>query len=174
MALSIAGAASAQMTQTDPSVGGAAMYPTGNIIDNAVNSLDHTTLGRANTAAGLATALKAPGPFTVFAPTNEAFDQLPPGTVEALLAPRNDAQLIKIINYHVVAEALTADDLVPMIRDGGGVAQLTTEDGEPLAISMDGGMLMLTDAKGGKAMIIIPGVYQSNGVVHVVNAVLMP
>ena len=155
-------------------VGGAPMYPTKNIIENAVNSKDHTTLVAAVKAAGLVETLSGPGPFTVFAPTNEAFAKLPAGTVDNLVKPENKATLTKILTYHVVAGKMTAKDIAAAIKAGGGKAMLTTVQGEPLTASMMGKKLMLTDAKGGKSMVTIADVNQSNGVIHVVNTVLMP
>jgi uncharacterized surface protein with fasciclin (FAS1) repeats len=155
-------------------VGGAAMYPSKNIIDNAVNSKDHTTLVAAVKAAGLVDTLEGPGPFTVFAPTNEAFAKLPAGTVSTLLAPDNKADLVKILTYHVVPGRLTASDLSAMVAKDGGRATLTTVEGEPLTVTRSGSHLMLTDAKGGMSRITISNVMQSNGVIDVVDTVLMP
>jgi uncharacterized surface protein with fasciclin (FAS1) repeats len=155
-------------------VGGAAMYPSKNIIQNAVNSKDHTTLVAAVKAAGLVDTLSGPGPFTVFAPTNEAFAKLPAGTVETLVKPENKETLTKILTYHVVAGKLSAKDLVAMIKAGGGKAVLTTVEGEPLTVTPSGKTLMLTDAKGGTSLVTIADVNQSNGVIHVVDTVLMP
>ncbi len=173
--LGAGGVANAQMMGgSDPMVGGAAMYPSKNIIENAVNSKDHTTLVAAVKAAGLVDTLEGPGPFTVFAPTNEAFAKLPAGTVDTLLEPANKDTLVKILTYHVVSGAMTAQDLKAAIKAGGGKATLTTVEGEPLTATLMGGRIMLTDAKGGMATVTIPNVMQSNGVIHVVNAVLMP
>ncbi len=174
VALSFAGASSAQMAMSDPMVGGAAMYPSKNIIQNAVNSKDHTTLVAAVKAAGLVETLEGAGPFTVFAPTNEAFEKLPPGTVATLLKPENKATLVKVLTYHVVAGAISAADLVAQIKAGDGRATLTTVEGEPLTASLMDGKVMLTDAKGGMATVTIADVNQSNGVIHVVDAVLLP
>jgi uncharacterized surface protein with fasciclin (FAS1) repeats len=160
--------------EKDPMVGGAAMYPTKNIIENAVNSKDHTTLVAAVKAAGLVETLEGPGPFTVFAPTNEAFDKLPAGTVDTLLKPENQAQLKKILTYHVVAGKLTSKDIAKQIKAGGGKAMLTTVEGGTLTATMQGGKLVLTDEKGGTSTVTIPNVIQSNGVIHVVDTVLMP
>ncbi len=160
--------------QKDPMVGGAAMYPTKNIVENAVNSKDHTTLVAAVKAAGLVDTLESPGPFTVFAPTNEAFDRLPAGTVDTLLKPENLAQLKKILTYHVVAGKLTAKDIAKQIKAGGGKATLTTVEGGTLTAMMQGGKLVLTDEKGGTATVTIANVIQSNGVIHVIDTVLMP
>jgi len=155
-------------------VGGAPMYPSKNIIQNAVNSQDHTTLVAAVKAAGLVDTLSGPGPFTVFAPTNEAFAKLPPGTVDTLLKPENKDTLVKILTYHVVAGKLSAKDLVAMIKAGGGKATLTTVEGEPLIVTPSGKTLVLTDAKGGVSTVTIADVNQSNGVIHVIDTVLMP
>ena len=162
------------MAMSDPMVGGAAMYPSKTIVENAVNSKDHTTLVAAVKAAGLVDTLSSPGPFTVFAPTNEAFDKLPPGTVDTLVKPENKAMLTKILTYHVVAGRFTAMDLMKMVTDGGGKAMLTTVEGEPLTVTQMGKHLMVTDAKGDIAKITIGDVIQSNGVIHVVDTVLMP
>jgi uncharacterized surface protein with fasciclin (FAS1) repeats len=159
--------------QKDPMVGGAAMYPTKNIVENAVNSKDHTTLVAAVKAAGLVDTLESPGPFTVFAPTNEAFDKLPAGTVDTLLKPENLAQLKKILTYHVVAGKLTAKDIAKQIKAGGGKATLTTVEGGTLTAMMQGDKLVLTDEKGGTATVTIENVYQSNGVIDVIDTVLM-
>src|SRR6476619_3607689 len=158
----------------NPMVGGAAMYPTKTIVDNAVNSKDHTTLVAAVQAAGLVDTLKGPGPFTVFAPTNAAFAKLPAGTVETLVKPENKATLTTILTYHVVAGRMTSKDIAAAIKAGGGKATLTTVQGEPLTATMAGKTLMLTDAKGGMSHVTIGDVMQSNGVIHVVDTVLMP
>jgi uncharacterized surface protein with fasciclin (FAS1) repeats len=159
----------------NPMVGGAAMSSSKNIVENALNSKDHTILVAAVKAAGLVDTLEGPGPFTVFAPTNEAFDKLPPGTVQTLVAPENKDMLTRILTYHVVPGHLTASDLKRMIAAGGGKAMLTTVEGESLSVSEGGmGHLVLTDAKGGMSTITIANVMQSNGVIHVVDSVLMP
>src|SRR5580693_9949310 len=158
----------------DPMVGGAAMYASKDIIDNAVNSKDHTTLVAAVKAAGLVDTLKGPGPFTVFAPTNEAFAKLPAGTVDNLLKPENMDTLKKVLTYHVVSGRISTNDLKKMIHEGGGKATLTTVEGGTLTVWMKGGKYMLTDEKGGMAAITIPNVYQSNGVIQVIDTVLMP
>jgi uncharacterized surface protein with fasciclin (FAS1) repeats len=155
-------------------VGGAAMYPTKDIVDNAVNSKDHTTLVAAVKAAGLVETLKTAGPFTVFAPTNEAFDKLPAGTVGTLVKPENKGILTKILTYHVVAGRLSAADLMAKIKTGNGKAELKTVSGGTLTAMMDGSKLYLVDEKGGKAWVTIGDVFQKNGVIHVVNTVLMP
>jgi uncharacterized surface protein with fasciclin (FAS1) repeats len=155
-------------------VGGAAMYPTKNIVENAVNSKDHTTLVAAVKAAGLVETLESAGPFTVFAPTNEAFDKLPAGTVDNLVKPENKATLTKILTYHVVAGRLSAADLWAKVKAGNGKAELTTVQGGKLTVMAKGKKLYLVDEKGGESWITIADVNQSNGVIHVVNAVLMP
>lgn len=158
----------------DPMVGGAAMYPAKNIVQNAMNSNDHTTLVAAVKAAGLVPTLESPGPFTVFAPTNEAFAKLPPGTVTTLLKPENKAELTKILTYHVVAGNYTTTELLNMISAGSGKATLTTVEGEPITLTMSGGKIMITDAKGGMANVTIGNVRQSNGEIFVIDSVLMP
>ena len=155
-------------------VGGAAMYPTKNIVQNAVNSKDHTTLVAAVKAAGLVDTLSGPGPFTVFAPTNEAFAALPAGTVDTLVKPENKAALTKILTYHVVPGRLTAHDLAAKVAAGGGKAELTTVEGENLTVRKDGDQWAVTDAKGNTAHVTIGDVIQSNGVIHVIDKVLMP
>ena len=155
-------------------VGGAAMLPTKDIIDNAVNSKDHTTLVAAVKAAGLVDTLKGKGPFTVFAPTNAAFAKLPAGTVETLVKPENKATLTKILTYHVVPGKISAKDVVAAIKAGGGKAVLTTVEGGKLTVSMMGKTVMITDAKGGMSHVTIADVNQSNGVIHVVDAVMLP
>ena len=155
-------------------VGGAAMYPTKDIIDNAVNSKDHTTLVAAVKAAGLVETLKTTGPFTVFAPTNEAFDKLPAGTVPTLLKPENKSMLTKVLTYHVVAGRLSAADLMAKVKAGGGKAEMKTVSGGTLTAMVDGKKLYLVDEKGGKSWVTIADVNQKNGVIHVVNTVLMP
>ena len=164
--------ANAQMK--DPDVGGAAMFPSKNIVENAVNSKDHTTLVAAVKAAGLVETLEGPGPFTVFAPTNEAFEKLPAGTVDTLLKPENKDQLVKILTYHVVPGKVTSKDLMKMIKDGGGKAELKTVSGGMLTATAKGGKIMLTDEKGGMATVTIANVYQSNGIIHVIDSVLLP
>jgi uncharacterized surface protein with fasciclin (FAS1) repeats len=155
-------------------VGGAPMYPSKNIIQNAVNSKDHTTLVAAVKAAGLVKTLEGPGPFTVFAPTNEAFAALPKGTVETLLKPENKDQLTKILTYHVVPGKLTEAKLHAMIKKDGGKAELKTVEGGMLTVTRKDGHYYVTDAKGDRARITIGNVMQSNGVIQVINKVLMP
>ena len=167
-------AAFAQMMKDDPMVGGAAMYPSKTIVANAMNSADHTTLVAAVKAAGLVDTLNGKGPFTVFAPTNDAFAQLPAGTVDMLLKPENKEMLTKVLTYHVVAGSWDSKALAKLIKKGNGQARLKTVNGGTLTASMDGNNIVLRDEKGGTATVTIADVYQSNGVIHVVNAVLMP
>lgn len=155
-------------------VGGAPMYPSKNIVENAVNSKDHTTLVAAVKAAGLVDTLSGKGPFTVFAPTDDAFKKLPAGTVDTLVKPENKAKLTGILTYHVVAGKMNAADLAKAIKDGGGKAMLKTVAGGELTATMSGDKLVLTDAKGGKSTVTIADVNQSNGVIHVIDTVLMP
>ena len=169
-----AGEVSAQMMGGNPMVGGAAMYKNKDIVDNAVNSKDHTTLVAAVKAAGLVDTLKSKGPFTVFAPTNAAFEKLPAGTVETLLKPENKAMLTKVLTYHVVAGTYDSKSIMKAIKKGNGKAMLTTVSGDTLTASMDGNTLVLTDEKGGMSRVTIANVKQSNGVIHVVDTVLMP
>lgn len=164
----------AVMAQEPVTVGGAAMYPTKDIVSNAVNSKEHTTLVAAVKAAGLVSTLQGTGPFTVFAPTNMAFDKLPNGTVETLLKPENKGTLTKVLTYHVVAGKWDAAAIAKMIKEGGGSASLKTVAGGTLKAWMKGDNLVLTDEKGGNATVTIKNVYQSNGVIHVVDTVLMP
>jgi uncharacterized surface protein with fasciclin (FAS1) repeats len=161
--------------QNNPMVGGAAMYRTKDIIDNAVNSADHTTLVAAVKAAGLVDTLKGAGPFTVFAPTNEAFAKLPAGTVDTLLMPENKAMLTKILTYHVVAGKYDGKKLAKLIKKGNGAATLRTVSGGTLTARMNGmNGITLTDEKGGTSNVTIADVMQSNGIIHVVDTVLMP
>ncbi|GAC1329172.1 MAG: fasciclin domain-containing protein [Beijerinckiaceae bacterium] len=155
-------------------VGGAPMYPSKNIVENAVNSKDHTTLVAAVKAAGLVDTLSGPGPFTVFAPTDAAFKKLPAGTVDTLVKPENKATLTKILTYHVVSGKMSAADLASKIKEGKGKAMLKTVEGEDLTAEESGGKVILVDAKGGKSTVTIADVNQSNGVIHVVDTVLMP
>jgi uncharacterized surface protein with fasciclin (FAS1) repeats len=158
----------------DPKVGGAEMYPTKTIVDNAVNSPVHKTLVAAVKAAGLVDTLNSPGPFTVFAPTDTAFGKLPAGTVDNLVKPENKDTLTKILTYHVVPGRISTMDIDKAIKDGGGKATMNTVQGEPLTFTGSGKKIIITDSKGGKAMITIANVYQSNGVIQVVDSVLMP
>jgi len=155
-------------------VGGAAMYDTRTIVQNAVNSKDHTTLVAAVKAAGLVETLSGRGPFTVFAPTDAAFAKLPAGTVDMLVQPDHKADLTKVLTYHVVPGRLTAAAINAKIKAGKGTAMLTTVEGEKLAARMKGNALFLTDSKGGTSRVTIANVMQSNGVIHVVDTVLMP
>jgi uncharacterized surface protein with fasciclin (FAS1) repeats len=155
-------------------VGGAAMYPSKNIVENAVNSKDHTTLVAAVKAAGLVETLQGSGPFTVFAPTNAAFDMLPKGTVETLVMPENKDKLTGILTYHVVAGRLDSKELEKWIKKGNGTAELKTVAGGKLWVMKKDGKWWVKDEKGGVAAITIPNVYQSNGVIHVIDHVLMP
>lgn len=166
--------ASTSVEMENPIVGGAAMYSTKNIVENAVNSKDHTTLVAAVKAAGLVDTLMSAGPFTVFAPTNAAFDKLPAGTVDALLKPENKGMLSSVLTYHVVAGTMTSTDIAAAIRAGGGTATLNTVQGGTLTGRMMGNKLVLTDAKGGRSTVTIANVMQSNGVIHVVDTVLLP
>jgi uncharacterized surface protein with fasciclin (FAS1) repeats len=167
-------AAVAYSQQKYPVVGGQEMLPTRNIVQNAVNSADHTTLVAAVKAAGLVDTLQGPGPFTVFAPTNEAFGKLPMGTVDNLLKPENKAELTKVLTYHVVAGRLSEADLTKAVKAGHGTAELTTVEGGKLWVMRHGKQIVLKDEKGGMATITIPNVLQSNGVIHVIDAVLLP
>ena len=165
----------AQMSEKTVNVGGAPMYPSKNIIQNAVNSKDHTTLVAAVKAAGLVDTLSGPGPFTVFAPTNAAFAKLPPGTVDNLLKPENKPTLTKVLTYHVVPGRMTAVGLMKAVKDGEGEAHLKTVAGEDITVKQAGpGKLTVTDAKGDVASVTIADVLQSNGVIHVVDTVLLP
>lgn len=155
-------------------VGGAAMYASKDIVDNAVNSKDHTTLVAAVKAAGLVDTLKGPGPFTVFAPTNAAFAALPAGTVDTLLKPENKGKLTAVLTYHVVAGKMDAASLMAAVKAGGGKAMLKTVEGDPLTVTTSGGKVMVMDESGGTATVTIADVYQSNGVIHVVDKVLLP
>jgi uncharacterized surface protein with fasciclin (FAS1) repeats len=164
-----------KMEEKSVTVGGAPMYPSKNIIQNAVNSKDHTTLVAAVKAAGLVDTLQGPGPFTVFAPTNAAFNKLPPGTVDTLVKPENKATLTGILTYHVVPGRMTATNLMKAVKDGEGMAKLKTVAGGELVVKQTGpGKLSITDAKGNTAMVTTADVLQSNGVIHVVDTVLLP
>jgi uncharacterized surface protein with fasciclin (FAS1) repeats len=169
-----AGAALPSLAQDTVMVGGAAMYPNKNIIENAVNSKDHTTLVAAVKAAGLVDTLSGPGPFTVLAPTNAAFAKLPKGTVDTLLKPANKATLTKILTYHVIPGKMSAKDIMDKVKAMGGKEMVKTVEGGMLTFTVEGGKVVVTDEKGGKSTVTIPDVNQSNGVIHVVDTVLMP
>jgi uncharacterized surface protein with fasciclin (FAS1) repeats len=158
----------------NPMVGGAPMYPSKTIVENAVNSKDHTTLVAAVKAAGLVDTLSGPGPFTVFAPTNAAFAALPAGTVETLVKPENKAQLTKILTYHVVPGTYTSRDLMALAKKNGGEAELKTVEGGSLTVMQKGKGLYVADDKGNTARVTTANVMQSNGVIHVINKVEMP
>ncbi len=158
----------------DPMVGGAAMYDSKDIVDNAVNSKDHTTLVAAVKAAGLVDTLKGPGPFTVFAPVNAAFDALPAGTVDSLLKPENKDQLTKVLTYHVVAGRLDSKTLDAQIAAGDGKTTLTTVQGETLTVTGSGKHLMVADGKGDMGNVTIADVFQKNGVIQVIDKVMLP
>ena len=168
--------ARAQMNSMDdnPMVGSAAMFKSKDIVDNAVNSADHTTLVAAVKAAGLVETLKSKGPFTVFAPVNAAFDKLPAGTVDTLLKPENKGMLTNILTYHVLAGRFDSNALAKKIKAGHGKAWLKAVNGGTLTAWMDGNSIVLTDEKGGQSRVTIANVYQSNGVIHVVDSVLLP
>jgi uncharacterized surface protein with fasciclin (FAS1) repeats len=167
-------AATALFAAKNPMVGGHEMFPAKNIVQNAVNSDDHTTLVAAVKAAGLVETLEGPGPFTVFAPTNEAFAKLPAGTVDTLLKPENKEMLTKVLTYHVVAGKMDSKDIAAAIKAGMGKAELKTVSGGKLWASMQGRDLILTDEKGDKSKVTIANVEQSNGVIHVIDTVLLP
>ncbi|MEJ7644682.1 MAG: fasciclin domain-containing protein [Chryseolinea sp.] len=161
------------VAQKTVTVGGAEMYPTKNIVENAMNSKDHTTLVAAVKAAGLVETLEGKGPFTVFAPTNDAFNALPAGTVETLLKEENKATLGKVLTYHVVAGKLDSKEIMKKIKDGNGKAEFTTVAGGKIWASMVGGSLMIWDEKNASAKVLIKDVYQSNGVIHSIDKVIM-
>ena len=163
-----------QMMKDNPMVGGAAMYASKTIVANAINSADHTTLVAAVKAAGLVDTLNGKGPFTVFAPTNDAFAQLPAGTVDMLLKPENKAMLTRVLTYHVVSGKYDSKAIAKLIKKGHGKARLKTVSGGTLIASMKGTDIVLQDEKGGTSTVTVGDVYQSNGVIHVVNTVLMP
>jgi len=164
----------AAMNEKTVTVGGAPMYPSKNIVQNAVNSKDHTTLVAAVKAAGLVDTLSGPGPFTVFAPTNEAFAKLPSGTVDSLLKPENKDKLVSVLTYHVVPGRMSAKDLMDAVRKGGGQAKLKTVEGDWLTVESKGGALMIWDSKGNVSKVTIQNVFQSNGVIQVIDTVLLP
>ncbi len=172
--LAVVMSAASVAAMADVMVGGAPMLASKDIIDNAVNSKDHTTLVAAVKAAGLVDTLKGPGPFTVFAPTNAAFAALPAGTVDTLLKPESKPALTKVLTYHVVAGKWDAAAIAKMIKDGNGMASIKTVSGGTLVAKSNGGKVMLTDEMGGTATVTIADVYQSNGVIHVIDKVLLP
>jgi uncharacterized surface protein with fasciclin (FAS1) repeats len=174
LAIAMAATGPAFAAEMTKMVGGAAMYPSKNIVQNAVNSKDHTTLVAAVKAAGLVPTLESAGPFTVFAPTNAAFAKLPAGTVDTLLKPENKDKLKSVLTYHVVAGRLTTKDLRDKVKAGNGKAELKTVEGAPLTVEEKDGKLWLKDAKGDTAMITIGNVMQSNGVIQVINTVMLP
>ena len=163
-----------QMKEQTVTVGGSPMYPSKNIIQNAVNSKDHTTLVAAVKAAGLVETLQGRGPFTVFAPTNAAFAKLPPGTLDSLLKPEMKAKLTGVLTYHVVPGRLSAKNLTEAAKKSGGTAEFTTVEGETISVESKGNMLMIRDAKGNASRVTIQNVFQSNGVIHVIDTVLLP
>jgi uncharacterized surface protein with fasciclin (FAS1) repeats len=164
----------AMMSDKPVTVGGAPMYGSKNIIQNAVNSKDHTTLVAAVKAAGLVDTLQGPGPFTVFAPTNKAFEKLPKGTVETLLKPENKGKLTGVLTYHVVAGRLSAKDLMEAAKKDGGKHKIKTVQGEELTVAAEGNTITVWDSKGNRSTITIQNVFQANGVIHVVDSVLLP
>jgi uncharacterized surface protein with fasciclin (FAS1) repeats len=175
LALALGSSVGASLANANPMVGGAAMYPTKTIVANALNSKDHTTLVAAVQAAGLVDTLNSKGPFTVFAPTNAAFAMLPAGTVDTLLKPENKAMLTQVLTYHVVAGKHSAKQIAAMAKSHGGKAMFTTVEGKQITLTQEaGGGWWVVDQQGGKAKITIADVSQSNGVIHVVDKVLMP
>src|SRR4249920_2502546 len=167
-------AASAMVAATNPMVGGHEMFPTKNIIQNAINSEDHTTLVAAVKAAGLVDTLQGPGPFTVFAPTNAAFAKLPAGTVDSLLKPQMKEKLVAVLTYHVLPGRLSVKDLWEASNKGGGKAKFKTVEGEELTVEFKGQVLTIRDSKGNASKVTVQNVFQSNGVIHVIDNVLMP
>jgi uncharacterized surface protein with fasciclin (FAS1) repeats len=174
LSLSAVGLSAPVFAAGEPMVGGAPMYPNKTVVENASQAKNLTTLVAAVKAAGLVETLSGPGPFTVFAPTNAAFEKLPAGTVDKLVQPDMKPTLTKVLTYHVVAGKMTSDDLAKAIKDGGGMANLKTVEGGTLMAKMDGSKLVLTDEKGGSAVVEQADVLQSNGVAHVIDTVLMP
>jgi len=173
-ALAAPGTAQTMGKSDNPTVGGAAMYRTKNIVENALNSPVHTTLVAAVKAAGLAETLMGKGPFTVFAPTNDAFAKLPAGTVDTLLLPENKGTLTKVLTYHVVPGRVDAKQIAAAIKKGNGTASFTTVSGDTLKATIQDGGVLLTDEKGGTAMVTTADVYQKNGVIHAIDGVLLP
>ena len=174
MSLAALGGLAPAVAEMTVEVGGAPMYPSKNIIENAVNSKDHTTLVAAVKAADLVETLQGDGPFTVFAPVNKAFDKLPKGTVEKLLKPENKAILTAVLTYHVIPGKISAADFIAEVKKGGGEASYKTVEGEELSVRQDGRRLEIIDAKGDKSFVTIADVNQKNGVIHVVDTVLLP
>jgi uncharacterized surface protein with fasciclin (FAS1) repeats len=174
MSVAALGGLSSAFAEMTVEVGGAPMYPSRTIVENAVNSKDHTTFFAAVEAAGLVETLQGEGPFTVFAPVNKAFDKLPKGTVEKLLKPENMAALIAVITYHVIAGKVSAADFVAAVKKGDGAARYKTLEGEELTVRQDGRRLQIIDAKGGNSFVTIADANQKNGVIHVVDTVLLP
>ena len=174
LAMAASAAGSAVIAARNPMVGGHEMFPAKNIIENAMNSADHTTLVAAVKAAGLVETLEGSGPFTVFAPTNEAFAKLPAGTVDTLVKPENKAMLVKTLTYHVVAGKMGRKEIGEAIKEGHGKAVLNTVSGGTLTARMQGKDILLTDEKGDNARVTQANVFQSNGVIHVIDTVLMP
>jgi uncharacterized surface protein with fasciclin (FAS1) repeats len=174
LSLAALGGLSLAFAEMTVEVGGAPMYPSRNIIENAINSKDHTTLIAAVKAADLVETLQGDGPFTLFAPVNKAFDKLPKGTVATLLKPENKAALTAVLTYHVIPGKISAADFIAAIKKGGGEATYKTVEGEDLTVRQDGRRLEIIDAKGGKSFVTIADVNQKNGVIHVVDTVLMP
>jgi uncharacterized surface protein with fasciclin (FAS1) repeats len=174
MSFAALGGLSPAFAEMTVEVGGAPMYPSKNIIENAVNSKDHTTLVAAIKAAGLIETLQGEGPFTVFAPVNKAFEKLPKGTVEALLKPENKSALTAVLTYHVIPGKISAADFVAAVKKGGGEATYKTVEGEELTVRQNGRRLEIIDAKGDKSFVTIADVNQKNGVIHVVDTVLLP
>jgi uncharacterized surface protein with fasciclin (FAS1) repeats len=172
--LALAAAPAVLAAAKTPMVGGAAMYPTRNIVENAVQSKSHTTLVAAVKAADLVDTLSGPGPFTVFAPTNAAFAKLPAGTVDTLLKPENKPMLQSVLTYHVVPGRVSAAQLIARIKSGKGMAKLATVQGGTLTARLAGGKVVLTDEKGGRATVTQADVFQSNGVIHVTDSVSLP
>ena len=166
--------AHAQMKEQTVTVGGAPMYPSKNIVQNAINSKDHTTLVAAVKAAGLVETLQGPGPFTVFAPTNAAFQKLPAGTVDSLLKPQMKEKLVAVLTYHVLPGRLSVKDLWEASNKGGGKAKFKTVEGEELTVEFKGQVLTIRDSKGNASKVTVQNVFQSNGVIHVIDNVLMP
>ena len=171
---SVSFAQTGTMAEKSVEVGGAPMYASKDIVSNAVNSKAHTTLVAAVKAAGLVSTLQSPGPFTVFAPTNQAFDMLPEGTVNTLLKPENKATLTNVLTYHVVAGKYDAADIIKLVKAGNGSAIIKTVSGGNLIISINGEKVVIKDEKGGEAYVTIADVNQSNGVIHVIDHVLLP